>query len=704
MQGMNAGLSAQEGDDKSMQGGSSQQKLEKMAAQSLTYGSPLAAQPLESSFNYASFAQNSVWDSLRLIWKTFLSSTEADIHELYSPPQEQYLARGEEKGQKYSASSAMMQQDAVLTLPVRAWHESDAKKQEKSAEKSPGRDGSDKGQPVPQEEKKTSARITDSEDLRDEEGDGEKGRSGGEQKDGEEKEKEGKKDKEQGKGRDGRRDEGKGKAKGGTADVEEDEAQDTDGTGSESGNESQDEDNSSEPGVESLSSSDTDRQSETAVDRQRGPGDDRSLGLYSERISEPGAAVGPELLGVRSAETGLGVVPGKTAAEKALEEIRSLSSAPSAKKILQSGQAGEEESAGYMPMWDIEGISGLSAASRNQRGRSLFARVSESRPMFRRRAGDLPFIYTLPAAAGPSPCFPLFAQIYSESTSPMGSHQMPPLKVHVNQDILREDLMEMLEKSVLQPIRMTVRASRFVASVIEDMIKKRFRLRDITKEYFASYVAMMMRMSGEFTFSHSLRTMDLALEIANKAMIEDQEVMEQVGLGAFLKDIGELDFLLSRLPFKEKDGISGFLASRDLRWAGVLHDIGKIRIPREVLYKPGALTDDEFRLMKMHPIYSEQILYPVTTLRFLCPVVRAHHERWDGKGYPDRLEGNSIPMAARIIAIADVFDALISDRPYKKGMPWPRVKKIMTEGRGTHFDPVLLDLFIALVSPRYEKK
>ncbi len=105
----------------------------------------------------------------------------------------------------------------------------------------------------------------------------------------------------------------------------------------------------------------------------------------------------------------------------------------------------------------------------------------------------------------------------------------------------------------------------------------------------------------------------------------------------------------------------------------------------------------------MHPIYSEQILYPVESLRFLCPVVRAHHERWDGKGYPDRTTGNAIPLEARIIAIADVFDALISDRPYKKGMPWSKVKNILQKGRGTHFDPELLDLFIALASPHYER-
>jgi HD-GYP domain-containing protein (c-di-GMP phosphodiesterase class II) len=153
---------------------------------------------------------------------------------------------------------------------------------------------------------------------------------------------------------------------------------------------------------------------------------------------------------------------------------------------------------------------------------------------------------------------------------------------------------------------------------------------------------------------------------------------------------------------KEKD-VREFLSSQELLAAGVLHDIGKIRIPQEILYKPGKLTEEEFKVMKMHPIFSAMMLYPVYPLRHLCPVVRGHHEKWDGKGYPDGLSGESIPVAARIIAIADVFDALISDRPYKKGMKWEKAKKIMVEGRGTHFDPDLLDLFLEQMTPIYER-
>ncbi|MGV8121112.1 MAG: HD domain-containing phosphohydrolase [Candidatus Xenobiia bacterium LiM19] len=628
--------SRQQYDDTMIHNENALQKFEKMAGQKLIYGTPLAPQTVENTLSYAPFAQSSLWDSLRLIWKTFLSSTEADLQEYYSPPSEPYFRRGEEKGQKYAASAGLMNQDAVLTLPVRAYSESDSKKQAKSGEKSPektsGKEGADKGSLLMHDEKTAALHIPDSEEEQNEEDGGERSRGGGDRKEGKNQEKEGKKDRDQGKGKDGR------------SDDEEEKKKDKDGDG-----EDKDEPVSAEKGHE--------RESEMKD------------------------------------------------GDRALEMLESLSSEINGKKSAAEAR-GEEHVSGdsdeYLPMWDFRDSADITCSSRYYRNRQRYRKISESCPPCH-CAGSMQLTCDTQMPPGPVPSFPLFAQLYAESTSPMGIHQMPPPKVFTNHDMLRQHLLEMLEMSVFQPLRMTARASRFAASAIGDIIRKRYRLKDITKDYFASYVAMLMRISGEFTFSHSLRTMDLALEIARKAMIDDEEIMEQVRFGAFFKDIGELDFLLSRLPIKEKESIAGFLASRDLKWAGILHDIGKIRIPREVLYKPGALSDEEFRIMKMHPIYSEQILYPILSLRFLCPVVRAHHERWDGKGYPDRLEGNTIPVAARIIAIADVFDALISDRPYKKGMAWPKVKKIMTEGRGTHFDPHLLDIFLSHITPLHER-
>ncbi|MHC9538263.1 MAG: HD-GYP domain-containing protein [Vulcanimicrobiota bacterium] len=250
--------------------------------------------------------------------------------------------------------------------------------------------------------------------------------------------------------------------------------------------------------------------------------------------------------------------------------------------------------------------------------------------------------------------------------------------------------------------KMESRVYQFVSYICEDILKKKFGLHDFKKEYFTQYMCFLLRTSGDFTFSHSLRTQSLSLNLAKRAGIKDRTVLEQLRLGALFVDIGEMEYVFNDAPESKLDAIKGFLSDQDLLLAGVLHDIGKIKIPDSILYKPGKLSGEEFKVMRMHPIYSAMMLYPIQPLRHLCPVVRAHHEKWNGKGYPDGLAEEKIPVASRIIAIADVFDALISDRPYKKGMPWPKVKKIMLEGRGTHFDPDLLDIFMEYVTPLYE--
>jgi len=130
-----------------------------------------------------------------------------------------------------------------------------------------------------------------------------------------------------------------------------------------------------------------------------------------------------------------------------------------------------------------------------------------------------------------------------------------------------------------------------------------------------------------------------------------------------------------------------------VRLAALVHDVGKIAIPERILTKPGKLTPDEFGRMKTHVTIGAMILDPV---RFPYPVVeavRSHHERWDGFGYPDGLRGEAIPLGGRIIAIADVFDALTSDRPYRKAMQVEEALKMLRQGAGSQFDPELVTLF-----------
>lgn len=131
-----------------------------------------------------------------------------------------------------------------------------------------------------------------------------------------------------------------------------------------------------------------------------------------------------------------------------------------------------------------------------------------------------------------------------------------------------------------------------------------------------------------------------------------------------------------------------------------LHDIGKVGVPDSVLLKQGRLSDSEFALMKRHTIIGAETLadalrhYPnATFLRMALQVARSHHERFDGRGYPDGLSGQDIPLAARILALADVYDALRSRRAYKPPMSHEQAAGIIREGRGTHFDPAIADAF-----------
>ncbi len=129
----------------------------------------------------------------------------------------------------------------------------------------------------------------------------------------------------------------------------------------------------------------------------------------------------------------------------------------------------------------------------------------------------------------------------------------------------------------------------------------------------------------------------------------------------------------------------------------LLHDVGKIGIPENVLRKTSNLSDDEWKIMKQHPVIgAEKVLKPNPILRDLIPIVKYHHERIDGKGYPEGLKGDEIPLAARIVAIADTFHALVSDRPYRKGMQLEKACEILSLGAGTQWDEDLVRKFIQI--------
>lgn len=135
-----------------------------------------------------------------------------------------------------------------------------------------------------------------------------------------------------------------------------------------------------------------------------------------------------------------------------------------------------------------------------------------------------------------------------------------------------------------------------------------------------------------------------------------------------------------------------------LRQGALMHDLGKIGIPDAILNKPGPLDDQEYEEMKRHPEFTYEIMRPLNRFRAFSDIARWHHERWDGNGYPDGLKGEEIPLSARIVAIADTWDAMTGDRVYRKGMPVEKALSILRAERDQgQWDPNLLDVFIDLV-------
>jgi putative nucleotidyltransferase with HDIG domain len=139
-----------------------------------------------------------------------------------------------------------------------------------------------------------------------------------------------------------------------------------------------------------------------------------------------------------------------------------------------------------------------------------------------------------------------------------------------------------------------------------------------------------------------------------------------------------------------------------LHRGGLLHDIGKIGVPPSILDKPGKLTEEEFAVIRSHPSKGVAILRPIPNLQKVLPIVLQHHERYDGKGYPNGLSGESISLHARILALADVVDALLSDRPYRPGWSREKVLAYTRENSGLQFDPTVVEAYKRMEAGRRE--
>jgi putative nucleotidyltransferase with HDIG domain len=208
---------------------------------------------------------------------------------------------------------------------------------------------------------------------------------------------------------------------------------------------------------------------------------------------------------------------------------------------------------------------------------------------------------------------------------------------------------------------------RYAADIRETFIAERARTHELRDSYMFTVRALANAVEARdaYTGKHAERVAAYALRIAKAA-------------GLDIANKPEIEF--------------GFL----------LHDIGKVAVPDAILFKPGQLTAEERLVMEQHPVTGSRIIREIEFLGAARDVVRSHHERWDGAGYPDRLAGDKIPIAARVFAVADVLDALTTDRPYRSATPLGEARAVIARGAGNHFDPALIEAYDTVTDDEFE--
>ncbi len=209
---------------------------------------------------------------------------------------------------------------------------------------------------------------------------------------------------------------------------------------------------------------------------------------------------------------------------------------------------------------------------------------------------------------------------------------------------------------------------RYAADLSEIFKQERARSQELQRSYMATVRALSNAVEARdaYTGKHAERVTAYGMEIARAL---------------------ELDR-------SESPGIEfGFL----------LHDIGKLGIPDAILFKPSALSDEERALMQQHPVIGAAIVNEVEFLGEAASVVRSHHERWDGSGYPDRLRGEDIPITARAFSVADVLDALTTKRPYRPASPLSDAREMIVAESGRHFDPQVIEAFNTISDQTIER-
>jgi ribonuclease P protein subunit RPR2 len=209
---------------------------------------------------------------------------------------------------------------------------------------------------------------------------------------------------------------------------------------------------------------------------------------------------------------------------------------------------------------------------------------------------------------------------------------------------------------------------RYAADLRETFKEERARAQELRRSYTATVRALSNAVEARdaYTGKHAERVTAYGMEIAR-------------AVGLTTTDDPEIEF--------------GFL----------LHDIGKVAVPDAILYKPGKLTDKERALMAQHPVIGAEIVSGIEFLGEAPKIIRSHHEHWDGSGYPDGLAGEEIPLSARVFAVADVLDALTTDRPYRPASPLAVAREMIVAGSGTQFDPQVIEAFNTISDVSFER-
>jgi len=204
-----------------------------------------------------------------------------------------------------------------------------------------------------------------------------------------------------------------------------------------------------------------------------------------------------------------------------------------------------------------------------------------------------------------------------------------------------------------------IQLERYAADLREVFKQERTRAQELRRSYKATVLALANAVEARdaYTGKHAQRVAAYGLRIAHAA-------------GADVDPQIEFGFLL--------------------------HDIGKVAVPDAILFKPAPLNEHERALIRKHPEIGTEILRHIDFLDDAKAVVRHHHERWDGSGYPDRLAGEAIPMAARVFAVADTLDALTSERPYRRAVPFAEARRVIREQSGSQFDPAVVAAYVTV--------